>query len=146
MATETLKHLAKACAFIIFADGKIDSTELDSSKFIFEKYGFDWFEGETLIKTYLDKFIDASESENTAESDQDITLGNLEIDGVDCFDILKDLAKIAISDGEITFSEVSVIHLLGESFGLEPSLSSVALLNAVKDQQNLKFDLENDHE
>lgn len=146
MATETLKHLAKACAFVIFADGKIEASELDSSKYIFEKYGFDWFEGETLIKTYLDKFIDASESDTTDDSDQDITLGNLEIDGTDSFEILKDLAKLTVSDGEITFSEVSVIHLLGESFGLDPSLSSVALLNAVKDQPNMKIDLENDHE
>jgi len=146
MAAESLKHLAKACAFVIFADGKIEVSELDSSKSIFEKYGFDWFEGETLIKSYLDKFIDESESENTDESDNDMILGDLEIDGIDSFEILQDLARITISDGEMTFNEVGVIHLLGDAFGLDPSLSSVALLNAVKEQPNLKLDLENDHE
>lgn len=34
-----LEKIAKACAFVIFADEKIDQSEIDSAKSLFKKYG-----------------------------------------------------------------------------------------------------------
>ena len=142
MSTVTLNNFAKACAFVIFADGRIDVSELDSAKVLFEKYELDWFEGETLIKKYLDSFIDASEEEHTDSTDQEISLGNLELEGIDSFEVLKDLATIIVSDGEVAYGEVEVIHLLTEAFGLDSIFASLALLAAVANKPNLKFNLE----
>ena len=142
MSTETLNNLAKACAFVIFADGKVEVSELDSAKALFEKYELDWFEGETLIKQYLDSFIDASEEEHTDSTNQEIYLGNLELEGIDCFEVLKDLATIIVSDGEVAYGEVEIIHILTEAFGLDSIFASLALLTAVANKPNLKFNLE----
>jgi len=146
MSTETLKNLAKACAFVIFADGKIEVPELDSAKALFEKYGLDWFEGETLIKKYLDSFIDASDEEHNDVSDKEISLGNFDLEGIDSFELLKDLAEIIISDGDVSYGEVEVIHLLTVAFGLDPIFASFALLATVANKTNLKFTLENSYE
>ncbi|MDY6419525.1 MAG: TerB family tellurite resistance protein, partial [Succinivibrio dextrinosolvens] len=79
--TETINKVAKACAFVIFADGKIDQSEIDAAKKIFEKYQLDSTEGEKLIRKYLDDFIDASD--DPKEEEADYNLGDLEIEGID---------------------------------------------------------------
>ena len=47
---------------------------------------------------------------------------------VDEFEILKDLASISISDGDISYSEVEMIHRLGKAFGLSEILVSAAMI------------------
>ena len=136
----TLENLAKACAFVIFADGKIEVQELDTAKALFEKYGLDWFEGETLIKKYIDSFIDESEDEKEEESD--FELGKIHFDDVDSFEVLKDLALICAADGEISIGEIDVIHSLAEAFELDGRFASLALFNAVKAKSNIKISVE----
>ena len=135
-----LEKLAKACAFVIFADEKIDNSEIDAAKAIFDKYQLDSGEGIKLIKNYLDEFIDASDDPKEEESDY--VLGDLEIDGIDSFEILKDLALIMVADGEIKYQEVEIIHMLCEAFGLDPIFSSLAILNAIKSKSSLNINLE----
>lgn len=140
MGSDSLNKIAKACAFVIFADEKIEHSEIDAAKTIFDKYHLDSNEGEKIIKQYLDEFIDASDDPKEEESDYD--LGDLEIEGIDSFEVLKDLSLIMVSDNKICYSEVEIIHLLCESFGLDPIFSSLAILNAVKNKTSLTITLE----
>ncbi len=140
MVTESIEKLAKACAFIIFADEKIDQSEIDTAKAIFDKYHLDSRDGEKLIKQYLDEFIDASEEPKEEESV--FELGDLEIYDIDSFEVLKDLSLIMVSDNEISLQEVENIHFLCKAFGLDPIFSSLAILNAVKTKGSLKINLE----
>lgn len=78
MEQDSLYKIAKACAFVIFADGKIEQSEIEASKKIFDKYQLDSTEGEKLVRKYLDDFIDASDDPKEEESDYD--LGDLEIE------------------------------------------------------------------
>ncbi|MDY6415695.1 TerB family tellurite resistance protein [Succinivibrio dextrinosolvens] len=138
--TETINKVAKACAFVIFADGKIDQSEIDAAKKIFEKYQLDSTEGEKLIRKYLDDFIDASD--DPKEEEADYNLGDLEIEGIDSSEVLKDLALIIVADNEISYPEVEIIHMLCEAFGLDPIFSSLAILNALKNKDSLSINLE----
>lgn len=138
--TETINKVAKACAFVIFADGKIDQSEIDAAKKIFEKYQLDSTEGEMLIRKYLDDFIDASD--DPKEEEADYNLGDLEIEGIDSSEVLKDLALIIVADNEISYPEVEIIHMLCEAFGLDPIFSSLAILNALKNKDSLSINLE----
>ena len=140
MEKDTLYKIAKACAFVIFADGKIAQSEIDATKALFEKYNLDSVEGEKLVKQHLDSFIDASDDLKEEETDYDLT--DLEIDGIDSFDVLKDLALIIVADNEITYQEVDIIHLLCGAFGLDPIFSSLAILNALKDKDSISINLE----
>lgn len=140
MSLDVLEKLAKAFAFVIFADGKIEQSEIDAAKKIFDKYQLDSSKGEKLIGKYLDDFIDASEEPKEEESDYD--LGDLEIEGIDSFEVLKDLALIIVADNEISYPEVEIIHMLCEAFGLDPIFSSLAILNAFKDKDSLSINLE----
>lgn len=138
--TGTINKVAKACAFVIFADGKIDQSEIDAAKKIFEKYQLDSTEGEKLIRKYLDDFIDASD--DPKEEEADYNLGDLEIEGIDSSEVLKDLALIIVADNEISYPEVEIIHMLCEAFGLDPIFSSLAILNALKNKDSLSINLE----
>lgn len=140
MGLDSLNKIAKACAFVVFADEKIEQSEIDAAKSIFDKYHLDRDEGEKLIKQYLDEFIDASDDPKEEESDY--VLGDLEIEGIDSFEILKDLALIMVADGEIKYPEVEIIHMLCEAFGLDPIFSSLAILNAIKSKSSLNINLE----
>ena len=142
MASRSLDHLAKACAFVVFADERIEASEIEAVKGIFAKYGFDSAEGEAAAMRYLDGFIGKSGEKG---ADETIRLGKLAITGADTFEILKDLAGIAVSDGEMSMGEVEVIHLLAEAFGLHPVLASLALLHAASKTPDLKFSLEENH-
>ena len=64
------------------------------------------------------------------------------MEGIDCFEVLKDLATIIVSDGEVAYGEVEIIHILTEAFGLDSIFASLALLTAVANKPNLKFNLE----
>lgn len=140
MEQDSLYKIAKACAFVIFADGKIDQSEIDAAKKIFEKYQLDSTEGEKLIRKYLDDFIDASD--DPKEEEADYNLGDLEIEGIDSSEVLKDLALIIVADNEISYPEVEIIHMLCEAFGLDPIFSSLAILNALKNKDSLSINLE----
>ena len=135
-----LEKIAKACAFVIFADGLIDRAEIDSAKKIFKKYGLDENKGEDLLKKELDLFIDESEDEKT--EDADIYIGELALEDIDTFEVLKDLTSIAVADGELSTAEVDVIHSLAESFCLDSRFATMAILNAVKSNPSTKISLE----
>lgn len=140
MEQDSLYKIAKACAFVIFADEKIEQSEIEASKKIFDKYQLDSTEGEKLVRKYLDDFIDASDDPKEEESDYD--LGDLEIEGIDSSEVLKDLALIIVADNEISYPEVEIIHMLCEAFGLDPIFSSLAILNALKNKDSLSINLE----
>lgn len=142
--SSTLNNFAKACAFLIYADNKIEKEEIESAKAIFDKYHLDANEGEKLIKKYLDDFIDASDDPKEEESD--FVLGNLELEGIDSFEVLKDLALIIVSDGEICFDEVANVHLLAEAFGLDSVFSTIAILEAIKGKCSVNINLEENHD
>lgn len=136
----SLEKIAKACAFVIFADGKIDKAEIDSAKALLKKYGFDENEGEILLKKELDAFIDESEEEQN--DSEEILLGNLTLEDIDSFEILKDLALIAAADVNVSINEIDIIHSLAEAFELDPRFASMAILNAVKNNPAVNITLE----
>ncbi len=135
-----LNKLSKACAFVIFADEKIEQIEIETAKTIFKKYHLDADSGEKLIKQYLNEFIDEGDTPNEEETDFD--LGDLTLDGIDSFEVLKDLAHIMVADGQICFAEVEIVHMLTKAFGLDAIFASLAILDAVKHQDSLKISLE----
>lgn len=135
-----LEKIAKACAFVIFADEKIDQSEIDSAKSLFKKYGFDEKDGEAFLKKELNSFIDESEEEKNEEDN--ISLENLVLEDIDSFEVLKDLTLIAVADGEISVNEIDVIHSLSEAFDLEQRFASMAILNALKNNSEIKISLE----
>ena len=139
MEKDTLYKIAKACAFVIFADGKIEQSEIDAAKALFSKYNLDSVEGEKIVKQHLDSFIDASDD---PKEEADYDLSDLEIEGFDSFEILKDLALIIVADNEITYQEVDIIHMLCKAFGLDAIFSSLAILNALKDKESISINLE----
>ena len=94
---------------------------------------------EKLIRKYLDDFIDASD--DPKEEEADYNLGDLEIEGIDSSEVLKDLALIIVADNEISYPEVEIIHMLCEAFGLDPIFSSLAI-NALKNKDSLSINLE----
>jgi len=133
------EKLAKVCAYVIFADGEIKQSEVESAKHLFEKHGFNSDEGEKLVKHYLEEFVHESDEES---EDEEISLSDIDFDEVDCYELLKDLANLTVADGEISFDEVEIIHTLAEKYELSPVLASMALLNAVKTTSNIKINVE----
>ena len=96
------------------------------------KYGI----SEEELKLALEEMLASEELDSAEEVDEDIELGEFELEGIDEFDLITDLASLIVSDKKISVKEVDILHLIGTSIGLAPELVTIAIIN------NLKFDLD----
>jgi uncharacterized tellurite resistance protein B-like protein len=126
--------LAKASAFVLWADGKIEEDELKAVDSLFEKYGVDDTKGKKLLKEWLDDFIDAGEEteEEIEETEEDISIGVIDFGEVDEVEILTDLAVLACSDKKLAMSEIEIIIQIAEAMNVSHVLSTAAIVSAVK--------------
>lgn len=134
--------LAKAVAFVAWADGKLEDSELAFADAIFKKYGISDAESSTLVKEYIDVFLDVDDNPDSPETDEEIDLGVIDFGEVDSYEVLKDLAVLASADGVISSSEVDVLHLIAKANNRSPEEATLALLHAVKTNASLKIEVE----
>lgn len=131
--------LAKAVAFIIWADKKIKKTELTSARSVFEKYDIKWNDVEPIIRDYLKEFSEATYLYNFDEqlfNDIDINkaLGNIDFNVDDPKKILDELSKIVFSDNIVTKQEVRIIHLIAQASGLELEYATISMIKAIQEK------------
>ena len=129
------EFLGEHISYIMWADDKILDEEWGEAEDLFKKHNLDWEKGRQIIEDNLTSLIDGVPSED--EEGEEDTKGyddEFEIepavvpDGVDAFEILKDLSGLALSDGNFSYSEVDMIQRLGKSFGLSEVMISAAML------------------
>lgn len=131
--------LAKAVAFIIWADKKIKKNEISSARSVFEKYGIKWDDVEPVIRDYLKEFSEASYLNNFDEqlfNDIDVSkaLGNIDFNVDDSKQILDELSKIVFSDNIVTKQEVRIIHLIAQASGLELEYATISMIKAIQEK------------
>jgi uncharacterized tellurite resistance protein B-like protein len=138
-----LEKIAKAIAFVVWADNKVEQSELDCAAKIFAKYGLDEKAGLAAVKTEIDNFIDLKEEEIGDDEviESPLDLGDISSDEYDSFELLEDLADIVLADGVLETNEVGMIHLIGKAMNLEPELVTAALLKAAAKKENLKINI-----
>jgi uncharacterized tellurite resistance protein B-like protein len=134
--------LAKAVAFIAWADGKFEDSELAFVNTIFKKYEVSETEVPALVKEYIDGFLDADDTIDDSETQQEINLGVIDFGEVDSFEVLKDLADLAGADGVISLQEVYVLHMIAKANNRSPEEATLALLHAVNTNSSLKIEVE----
>ena len=127
-----LNALEKAVAIVLWADEKIDPDEMETAKKLYEKYNFSWSEHKESLEERIESLLDVDDEEDEEESEEELSLGVLDFgEGVDTMEIMINLAELACADKKVTFSEVDLIHRLGEAMNIEPEIVSGALLVAV---------------
>ena len=129
------EFLGEHISYIMWADDKILDEEWGEAEDLFKKHNLDWEKGRQIIEKNLTSLIDGVPSadeegeEDTEGYDDEFEIEPAVVpDGVDAFEILKDLSGIALSDGDFSYSEVDMIHRLGKSFGLSEVMISAAML------------------
>jgi hypothetical protein len=138
----SLPALAKAVAILFWADEKVTEEEWRHAPKLFEKYGFSWPEAKKALESALEELLDAQDDEEDfAESEETLHFGVLDFGEVDFFEILKDLADIALLDGVISFKEIELIHAIAKACNESEVVATAALLHAVKDR-DARFELE----
>ncbi|MDL2272204.1 hypothetical protein LJC23_04140 [Desulfovibrio sp. OttesenSCG-928-I05] len=138
----SLPALAKAVAILYWADEKVSEEEWLHAPGFFEKYGFAWPEAKAALEAALENLLDADDDgEDFEESEEELHFGVLDFGAVDFFDVLKDLAGIALLDGVISFKEIELIHAIAKACNENDVVASAALLHAVK-EHGARFELE----
>jgi|SaaInl7_100m_RNA_FD_contig_41_2032918_length_743_multi_3_in_0_out_0_1 hypothetical protein len=129
------EFLGEHISYIMWADDKILDEEWEEAEDLFKKHNLDWEKGRQIIEKNLTSLIDGVPSadeegeEDTEGYDDEFKIEPAVVpDGVDAFEILKDLSGLALSDGDFSYSEVDMIHRLGKSFGLSEVMISAAML------------------
>ena len=129
------EFLGEHISYIMWADDKILDEEWEEAEDLFKKHNLDWEKGRQIIEKNLTSLIDGVPSvdeegeEDTEGYDDEFEIEPAVVpDGVDAFEILKDLSGLALSDGDFSYSEVDMIHRLGKSFGLSEVMISAAML------------------
>ncbi len=129
------EFLGEHISYIMWADDKILDEEWKEAEDLFKKHNLDWEKGRQIIEKNLTSLIDGVPSadeegeEDTEGYDDEFKIEPAVVpDGVDAFEILKDLSGLALSDGDFSYSEVDMIHRLGKSFGLSEVMISAAML------------------
>ena len=129
------EFLGEHISYIMWADDKILDEEWGEAKDLFKKHNLDWEKGRQIIEKNLTSLIDGVPSadeegeEDTEGYDDEFEIEPAVVpDGVDAFEILKDLSGLALSDGDFSYSEVDMIHRLGKSFGLSEVMIWAAML------------------
>ena len=129
------EFLGEHISYIMWADDKILDEEWGEAEDLFKKHNLDWEKGRPIIEKNLTSLIDGVPSadeegeEDTEGYDDEFEIEPAVVpDGVDAFEILKDLSGLALSDGDFSYSEVDMIHRLGKSFGLSEVMISAAML------------------
>ena len=129
------EFLGEHISYIMWADDKILDEEWEEAEDLFKKHNLDWEKGRQIIEKNLTSLIDGVPSadeegeEDTEGYDDEFKIEPAVVpDGVDAFEILKDLSGLALSDGDFSYSEVDMIHRLGKAFGLSEILVSAAMI------------------
>ena len=136
-----LEPFAKAVALLLWADEKITDDEMLLSKDLFTKYGFSWEEAKPVLEGCLEAFVDpgdeaveADEKGEFVDVDEDLELGCLDFgDGVDTYEVIRDLCRFVVLDKQIDFKEIEIIHHIAEACNLDKVLATAALLGAVQE-------------
>jgi len=124
--------LAKVVATVLWADEKITEEEWSAAEGIFNKYGVSWGEAKKEIENHIEDLLDpGEEDEDFEETDEDFDIGNVYLGEVDDFEVLSDLASLIVSDKEVTFTEIDILHRISEAMNSQPQLATAALLKAV---------------
>jgi hypothetical protein len=137
------KALAKACAIVMWADGKVEEEELVSAEHFFSQYNISWNEAKPLVEQYLDELLDADENaEDFEEVDEELDLGNIDFgEGVDSYEVLCALSSLATVDNVIDETEIGIIHQIARATNQSPELATAALLKAaVSKNVTIRFD------
>ena len=124
-------------SYIMWADGKILEDEWSAAEKLFKKYDLNWDDGKVAIQNKINDLMECENAEDESEDSPAEYDETFEIpsavppEGVDGFELLKDLAQVALADGELSLSELDIMHRLGKSFKLSRLFVSAAIIEAV---------------
>jgi hypothetical protein len=129
-----LDGLAKIVGLVLWADEKVTDQEMAAAKHLFGKYGISWPDAKEVLEQHVEGFLaPGTEDEEFEETDQDLELGEISLGEVDDFDVLCEVAKLAVADKEVTFNEIDIIHRIATAIGSQVEFATAALLKAVKE-------------
>lgn len=133
MAQGNARGLAKAVAFVLWADEKVTAEEHEASRSLFEKHGVAWVDAKPMLEEAMEEILDESDSDEEADSDG----GEIECDlvdpgeGIDSLELMVDLARLACADGELAWEEIEVLHAIGRAMQQAPEVVTAAVATAV---------------
>lgn len=123
--------IVKAVSFLLWADGKIEESEMIVAEKIFSKYKFEWEDVKPLLEKNLEDLISVKDKNNDIESEEDFQINKITIEeGIDNYEFLIDLAELACSDKIIDYQEVEMLHRIGTALDVQPELICCAMLKA----------------
>jgi len=133
-----IEPFTKALALILWADEKISEQELALAREVCAKYDVAWDTAKPLLEKHIEDFLDpgdeaaeADEKGAFVEFDEELSIGCLDFgEGVDTYELLKDLSRFAVLDKQLSFREIDLIHTIAEASNTNKVLASAALLEA----------------
>lgn len=142
--SDTLLKVAKAAAFVIWADGKAEQAEFDAASKMFAKLGLDEKAGLEAVKNEIDNLVDLKDEDigDDDEIESDINLGDLSTDDIETADVLECLVDIALADGVLEFKEIDVISMLGSAMKIDNVLVMAILLKGASKVPNIKINVQ----
>jgi hypothetical protein len=133
MANGNNAGLARAVAFVLWADDKVTAEEHEVSRQLFEKHGVGWSEAKAMLEEAMEDILDESDSDDEADTDgEEIECGLVDIgEGIDALELLVDLARLACSDGELAWEEIEVLHAIARAMHQAPEMVTAAVATAM---------------
>ena len=126
-----ITQFARVTAAVLWADEKDTPEEWVAAEALFLKNNLNWEEAKSLVEEEIEALIDEDEEGSESEEDEDLTFGAIDLGaGVDPYEVLVGLAKLACADKELTWNEIDMIHRLGEAMNIQGEMVSAALLTA----------------
>ena len=131
------KFIGEHISYIMWADEKILEDEWSAAEKLFKKYNLNWEDGKVVIQNKINDLMECENEEDESEDspveyDETFEIPSAVLpEGVDGFELLKDLSQVALADGELSLSEVDIMHRLGKSFELSELFVSAAIVEAV---------------
>jgi len=124
-----IRSLSRAVAAVLWADEKVDPSEMIAAEELFQKFGISWSDAQPALEEELENLLDIGEEEED-ESDEELDFGVIDLGTeTDSYEVLKGLCRLACSDKVLDWCEIDIIHRLGESMNLKKELVSAALVS-----------------
>jgi hypothetical protein len=135
-------NLNKLFALVLWADEKVTDDEIACLEVLNSKYDFSI----DSVKSEIENLLNGNDLEDDSESENPLSLDSIDIGEIDELELLTDLASLAVSDKEIDFGEISILHEIGSSIGADAATVTAALLSAMINSKGIKLTIQKGEE
>lgn len=128
LGNREIASISRAIAVVLWADNKVLEEEMFAARALYARFGVTWARGKKVLEEELETLL---EYDSEGIDDAPLVVAPFVLETISPLEFIYELAKLACSDGEITWDEVDVLHLIGSAMVLDSRVVTAALLKAV---------------